>query len=202
MGEWAYILAGGRSSRFGSDKARALIDGEPMIRRVARGVEPLGGPLHVVADQRGKYDDLGLTTITDDVPDCGPMGGLLTALRHRLARDGQGWLMLVSCDFVEIRRPWIEALRQADRRGRQAVAFRSTQWQPLLGLYHTELAMAVGERVRQGRLAMQSMLDECAERARALPLPADWPATAHVNTPEEWAAAVGRLRGQGAEPSG
>ena len=75
-----YILAGGRSSRFGSDKARAVLDGEPLIKRVARMAMPIAESTTIVADRTGKYDDLGLRSIADDPPHLGPLGGLAAAL--------------------------------------------------------------------------------------------------------------------------
>ena len=79
------VLAGGQATRFGSDKARAMLDGEPLIARLVKRVQPHASRITVVADVAGKYDDLGLTTIADDVPGRGPVGGLLAALRHAAA---------------------------------------------------------------------------------------------------------------------
>ena len=56
----AYILAGGRSVRFGSDKARALVEGEPLIRRVADGLAQVTGSITAVAQQADAYADLGV----------------------------------------------------------------------------------------------------------------------------------------------
>src|SRR5437879_3536860 len=99
-----YILAGGKSRRFGSDKARAILDGKPLILHVADALRPIASSLTVVADISGKYDDLALTTITDLQPGLGPLGGLFTALndcRHP-------WLLLAPCDFAGIQPRWIE----------------------------------------------------------------------------------------------
>ena len=90
----AYILAGGQSRRYGTDKARADRDGQPMIVRVAEQARPLASRVLVVADVPAKYDDLGLATITDDQPHRGPLGGLVAALRHC---EGER-LLLLACD--------------------------------------------------------------------------------------------------------
>ena len=47
----AYILAGGKSQRFGSDKSRARLGGTTLIGRTIRFVEKLDLPLTVVADR-------------------------------------------------------------------------------------------------------------------------------------------------------
>ena len=50
----AYILSGGRSSRFGSDKARALAAGKPLILHAADTVAPVAASITVVADRPDK----------------------------------------------------------------------------------------------------------------------------------------------------
>ncbi len=54
-----YILAGGKSRRFGSDKARAEAKGVAVIVRVAEALASIAGTVTVVADRAGRYDDLG-----------------------------------------------------------------------------------------------------------------------------------------------
>src|SRR5262245_52966476 len=98
-----YILAGGKSSRFGSDKARAIFRGEALISRIAREVEAVASQVTVVAERAGKYDDLGLRTIADLQSGLGPIGGLLTAL----GECGDDWVFIASCDMVAINIEWI-----------------------------------------------------------------------------------------------
>src|SRR5947207_199580 len=90
-----YIAAGGESSRFGSDKARALIGGQPIIRRIAAELEPIASRMVVISDVPDKYADLGLETIADITPGRGPIAALQMALYH--AGDRGGHLLLVSC---------------------------------------------------------------------------------------------------------
>ena len=60
-----YILAGGKSSRLGRDKAMVEIGGEPLLVRVIRSLEPVAASVTVVADRLGKYRNLGIETIAD-----------------------------------------------------------------------------------------------------------------------------------------
>jgi molybdenum cofactor guanylyltransferase len=176
----AYILAGGQSRRFGSDKARALVNGVPLVGRIAGELSSSGAVVTVVAEAEGKYADLGLPTIGDLRPGLGPMGGLQTALRHMPI---PGWLLLVSCDMVGLDGRWIDALLAGQREGALAVAFRHDRWEPLLALYHANIGAEVDRRIDAGERGMQGFLDSF--ESVALPLPADWPALCHVNTPLE-----------------
>lgn len=173
----AYILAGGRSARFGSDKARALLRGEPLIAAQARTLDALGHDALVVAREDGQYADLGLRTIGDIEPGLGPIGGLRTALTHR--RDG--WLLLTSCDLLDVRAEWIETLlaKRTRRPDADAIVFRDERWQPFPGLYHTRL-LAREDVWRRG--SMQRLLD--AANAIASPAPTT-PGIRQANTPDD-----------------
>lgn len=174
-----YILAGGKSSRFGSDKARALIDGRPLVSRVAENLKTVASSVTVIADVAAKYSDLGLETIADDTAGLGPLGGLKTALRHR----GDGWLFLTACDVVSFKPQWIELLQRGAAPGSNAVAFKTDMWQPLPALYHSSIAALVEKHIAADRRALWKLLD--AAQSVALPLPADWTQFRQVNTQQE-----------------
>ncbi|MCW5755562.1 MAG: molybdenum cofactor guanylyltransferase [Phycisphaeraceae bacterium] len=155
----AYILAGGRSSRFGSDKARALRYGHPLILRIAAMLCDRGHSVTVVARSHDEYRDLGLATIGDLEPDLGPIGGLRTALDHR--RDG--WIILYSCDLLHPDSRALDILISALELNKdaEAIAFRTDRWQPFPALYHTRLATRLPHRRDH---SMQSLLNEADVR--------------------------------------
>ncbi len=177
----AYILAGGQSRRFGSDKARALLQGRPLIRRLADRLQPAVATITVVADKPGKYADLGLSTIADEQPHLGPLGGLVTALQHLAAQGNAERLLLTACDLVEVNPDWIARLQS--RPDAPAVAFRGERWEPLFALYHLGLIPLIRRQLAAGHYAMWSLLEEAD--AAAVPMPPDWPAIAQINTPED-----------------
>ncbi len=151
-----YILAGGQSRRFGSDKARHLIAGRPMISRVAEAFSSVATATFVVARREGQYEDLGLTTLADDVPDTGPLAGLRVALRHEAARQGtranfpsptfaSEWILLTGCDLVAPDVQFLEPLRAAIRPDHQAAVYRRASWhEPFPGLYRLGLLNRLG----------------------------------------------------------
>jgi len=185
----AYILSGGRSSRFGSDKARAAVEGRPLISRVAESLQPVSHSVVVVADEADKYDDLSLTTIADPVSHLGPLGGLQTALAHLLSNRGEGWLLLAACDHTEIRTGWIAQLAATPTDSCQCVAFYDSAWQPFPGLYHTSLLPPIEKLFTAGRRSIQALLD--STDALSVPLPDDWPSIAQINTVDQWRQVVG-----------
>ena len=175
----AYVLAGGRSRRFGSDKALAEIGGEPLLLRVARLAAPLAAEVTVVADRTDRYPTLGLPTIADEVPERGPLGGLLTALGALGARD---WALVLTCDLLVLKPAWVDTLATAAR-GHHAAAFRGDRWQPFPGLYHRSLLGAARGAVERDELAVSHWLE--AVGAVGVPIPADWPELVQANTRQQ-----------------
>lgn len=181
-----YVLAGGESSRFGEDKARARLGGMPLLVRVVAMLDPVASPATVVADVADKYADLGLRTIADRSPHLGPIGGLEAALVDR----GMGHLLLAACDLVMARPDWVRQLQ--DAAGEEGMAaFRSNRgWEPLLAVYHSSAADAVQARLSGRDLSLQQLLDACG--AAALDLPADWPEPNQINTRDDLRRAAGQ----------
>jgi molybdopterin-guanine dinucleotide biosynthesis protein A len=77
------VLAGGTSSRFGSDKALALHDGQPLIGHVIAGLTPQVAALVITGRNYPGYRCL------PDQPTSGlgPLGGLCAALIHAAEND-------------------------------------------------------------------------------------------------------------------
>jgi len=175
-----YVLAGGRSRRYGSDKARAELEGVPLLVRVADTLRPLASSVTVVAALAGQYADLGLRTIGDRVTGCGPIGGLLTAVEDSAASD---WIIISACDWLGLRLEWVSTLMARRRPGAEAVVYRSAQYEPLLGLYHRSIRPVLRRRIDAQRFKMQDLLREI--ETEAAPLPGDWDRALNVNTPRK-----------------
>ncbi len=78
----AAILAGGQSSRMKREKALIEIDGQTLIARTANILRALFPQIVVVTSKPEVTAATGLEAITDQFPDCGPLGGIHAALRH------------------------------------------------------------------------------------------------------------------------
>ncbi|WP_432799531.1 molybdenum cofactor guanylyltransferase [Poriferisphaera sp. WC338] len=180
-----YILAGGRSSRFGSDKARMVIEGKPILKVIEEVLKPYCLSTTVIAEEKGKYEDLGLRTIADDKDGyCGPLMGVLTAANDMKRVHGSGWFMLVSCDVVGMDHRWIKRLVEGRLKEGGAVVFYDDRYQPFPGLYHSVGAACAEEMLRDGRSSMQQFLAEID--AVKVDVPHDWGLMIQVNTPEDY----------------
>ena len=111
----AYILAGGKSSRFGSSKALVQIGGMPQILRLARQLQADSWQSVAISQTAGEFESLGIRTIGDIEKDCGPVAGVLSGLldlrNTSQASHPQGSLvrpyaLFVTCDLWEWNPCW------------------------------------------------------------------------------------------------
>jgi molybdopterin-guanine dinucleotide biosynthesis protein A len=84
------ILAGGQSRRMGSDKALLTLGGETLLDRALRRLGPQVEGLTISANSALASD---FTILADEVPDQGPLGGVLAGLAHA---KRQGFTHLVT----------------------------------------------------------------------------------------------------------
>ncbi len=78
------ILAGGRSTRFGSDKAFALFRGEPLLQHAVDGLSSLADEILLVTSADTVLPEVGsirpLRLVIDEIPDSGPLAGIQAGL--------------------------------------------------------------------------------------------------------------------------
>ena len=76
------ILAGGKSSRFGSDKASALLGGRPLLQWAVSALEPVVEALVIVKSPSQQLPPLvasvPITVVDDEYNALGPLAGLVT----------------------------------------------------------------------------------------------------------------------------
>lgn len=176
QGVLGVVLAGGRSSRFGADKALAELGGRTLI---ARAVDALSGWCeHVVVVGRGEAP---APTLPDwPRPDMGPLGGIAAALHH--ARDeGYAAALSIGVDSLDLPDDLPRVLGAAP-------AFLAAQ--PVVGFWPVSAAAAIEAILRgPGPYAMRRFAETIGARAVAVDR-----APANVNTPADLAALEQGLR--------
>ena len=106
-----YVMAGGASTRFGFDKARAELNGETMLARMCKLLKDVTGCVSIVAPF-GRYREFGERLVDDHWPGEGPLGGIISALMDARTRNHeQGWCLIVGCDMPFLTREWLSYLK-------------------------------------------------------------------------------------------
>jgi molybdopterin-guanine dinucleotide biosynthesis protein A len=97
------ILAGGKSLRYGRNKALVKIDGIPLIERVINVMGSLFRHLILITNTPDEYSYLKLPMHEDLIKGLGPLGGIFTALMTIKNEAG----FFVACDMPHLNRELI-----------------------------------------------------------------------------------------------
>lgn len=140
------ILCGGQSSRFGSNKALALVDDAPMIERIVKQVRKMISDIILVTNTPNEYAFLNLPCITDTSPYAGPLAALLTVFEKTHYQQ----VVLVACDMPLLDPELIQALLHHAPVGGACVIKDDAGLQYLLARYSRGLLEPLSEFVGQG----------------------------------------------------
>ncbi len=175
------ILCGGRSTRFGSDKALADAGGRPLAATIVDALRAVGAdPVAAIGGTAGTA--LGIPTIPDRFPAEGPLGGLATALLWAK----RGSVLVTSCDLPLLRaedlRLLIDAVAaESPDRERAVVAMTDGRPQPTVGCWPASRGRALIDLLHGGRRAWLAALDVVPWVGVELPIDA----LTDADTPEE-----------------
>lgn len=178
----AVLLAGGKSTRMGTDKALLEIEGETLWQRqlrLLRSLEP-----HELFFAGGEtLEPLGCVRIADAKPECGPLGGLTSAL----GRCSAPLLFALAVDLPRLTSDYLRGLLAASSETQGVVP----RGQPLAAVYPRVVLPLAQDYLARGNYSMQRFAADCAERGlvRQIEISAeDEPLFLNLNTPHDLAA--------------
>jgi molybdopterin-guanine dinucleotide biosynthesis protein A len=152
----AFILAGGKSTRMGADKAFVTLDGRTLLARaleLARSVTP---DVRIVGDAT-KF--AAFAPVVEDVfRGCGPLGGIHAALRS--SQTELNLILAVDVPFVST--ALLQYLIKRARSSASAVvtiAQAGGGWQPLCAIYRRAFADAAEQSLRAGRYKIDALFE-------------------------------------------
>jgi len=152
----AFILAGGKSTRMGTDKAFVTLNGRSLLERMLDVGRSVTADVRIIGDAQ-KFSQFA-PTVEDVFQDCGPLGGIHAALRASpselnliLAVD----LPLVSTALLQ----YLITRAQSASGASATVPHAAGGWQPLCAVYRREFADAAESALRAGRYKIDELFD-------------------------------------------
>jgi molybdenum cofactor guanylyltransferase len=166
----AAVMAGGRSLRMGRDKAMLEYEGERLIDRQISLLRFLSPAELLISGRPGH--DYGVTDITvvhDELPDCGPLGGLAALLRACASSH----LLILAVDMPLMSVEMLRELTAAVALARGTVPCLGEAWEPLAAIYPIEILPRVQNRLDAGRRSMRRLIEEAIahKEMRSYPVP-------------------------------
>lgn len=153
----AFILAGGKSTRMGRDKAFLRLDGETLLSRMLKLAGTVTSEVGIVGDAE-KFAAFSSFVVPDVYPDRGPLGGIHAALS---AASGELNLILaVDLPFVEP-----EFLRYVTEQALASAAVVTVPrtkegWQPLCAVYRRDFASIAEHALDAGKNKIDPLFAE------------------------------------------
>ena len=149
------ILAGGKSSRMGTDKGFIFFNGKTFINHIIDALKPLVNTIIIVSDL-SQYGNLGYKQIKDVYPESGPLSGLYSGL---LESDNDLNLVL-SCDVPLISSEILRELLKAYSEGNNAVVCKANKRvMPLIALYNKNCSAVCDKLLKNDERRMTRFLE-------------------------------------------
>ena len=188
---YGLVLAGGRSTRMGADKAALRVAGRTQLEQAMALLAPRVARafVSVRADQRAEPLRAAFEQIEDSRENLGPIAGILAALE---GHPGHAWLVL-ACDLPLLDGATLDRLVRSRAPTRLATAFRSSHDrlpEPLCAVYEPASGAALAAYVAAGGNCPRKFLMSADVELLDEPNPR---ALDNANTPEEYAAAMSAL---------
>jgi len=202
LSRMGFLLAGGKSSRMGADKAFLDFGGQTLLDRALTVMGAVCGKVTIVGDP-GKFAEYGSSrdaakygsVVADIFPGCGPLAGIHAALVHSTAELN----LVLAVDMPYVSRELLGFLFATAERGDNhaivTVPRTSKGFQPLCAVYRPDFAVAAELALRAGKYKIDAAFSSVSVRV----IEEDELAAAgfseqnffNVNTPQDRRAAEG-----------
>ncbi|WP_009634097.1 molybdenum cofactor guanylyltransferase [Synechocystis sp. PCC 7509] len=192
------VLAGGKSSRMGSDKALLPIGGVPMLRLVCDRALSVCDRVYVVTPWQERYKHLLPATcqFIREVQPRGAENAPILGFAQGLAQVTTDWVLLLACDLpqlqVEVLQGWVKQLNNC-----RAIALlprHAKGWEPLCGFYRRDCLTALTGFIDTGERSFQSWLKQQSVQVLTV---TDAQMFFNCNTPDDVAATEKKLISRG-----
>jgi len=188
-----FVLAGGKSSRMGTDKALLAINGTTLLGRALAVARQISGSTFIVGEA-SKFASFG-DVIEDAYRGCGPLAGIQAALSCSAA----DFNIVLAVDLPLVSEQLLRFLLSTSQQSDAVVTVPrvKARLQPLCAVYRKAFSAVAEESLRKGKYKIDSLFEQVSTRIIDEPeLNAAGIATAmfeNVNTPSEWSDVKHRL---------
>ncbi len=157
------ILAGGKSSRMGQDKALILIEDIPLLKKIANLGKKCTSQVYIISPWIERYQSIippGCYLVKEIIQGKGPLIGFAQALPY----IDTEWVLLLSCDLPcliedEIEK-WLISLENISQEAIALLPKNSKGWEPLCGFYRSTCLDSLRTFIKSGGQSFQGWLNQ------------------------------------------
>jgi molybdopterin-guanine dinucleotide biosynthesis protein A len=165
-----YVLAGGRSSRMGQDKALLMLDGKPLVQHAVEKLKRLCAKASILANNPKL--EVYAPVVVDNISNYGPLGGIEAALLH----SAYAWNLILPVDMpflpTRLLDDWIWTVLQGGRRWKRkeyrvSMLCVDAQAYPTLLLIHRDMGPYLRYDLQHGHSRVRQSLESAAKAIAA-----------------------------------
>ena len=150
-----FILAGGKSSRMGTDKALLMFQGKPLLEHMISLIKPLCDKV-AISGQNSDYSSLGIELVPDLYSDCGPISGIYSVLKYSVS----DWNLLVSVDVPFVNDELFHVLISKIGDYDCVIPKHISGVEPLIALYNRRTSPVIEEMITTGDYRLTNLLSK------------------------------------------
>lgn len=175
----------------GGRKALIMLDGKPLVERIAQALRPCSRAIAMVGDAEAA-EAIGATALTDPAGfPAGPLSGVCAALEWAVGENAT-FVMIAPCDTPLLTSDVVQQLRAIVSSGvNVACAETADGLQPLVSIWRSDLARWLKAELAEGHPAVRDVLTRAGFKRVTFDDPDVF---LNVNTPEDLLRAEGILR--------
>jgi molybdopterin-guanine dinucleotide biosynthesis protein A len=148
-----FILAGGKSSRMGTDKALLSVQGQPLLQRMKNIIQPFCD-LVFISGNNPEYSKFGDPLIQDVFSGCGPISGVYSSLNFSTTE----WNLFVSVDAPFINEELIRLLIENAVGCDCVIPRHESGVEPLIAMYNRSCMPTIEKIIKTGNFKLQNLI--------------------------------------------
>jgi len=150
------ILAGGKSSRMGTDKGLQELCGKPLINYAIQSLSGLCSTI-LISTSSDAYQSFGYKTVADEIPGIGPMGGIYSALKQSKTEKN----LVLSCDLPFVSKELLSFILKNSEGYQVAVPWQGNQhYEPLCGFYHLSILEQISLYIQNNNYKLPDIFEK------------------------------------------
>lgn len=182
----AIILAGGKSSRMGQDKALLPLGEQLMVERTLSFLKSHSAEVIVIANKVKGFSFLKVPVFADIIAECGPLGGIYTGLvRSKTVHN-----LIVACDMPFLNQDLIKFMLEEIYDYDVVVPEHNGKLEPLCAIYSKNCIKPIEKELRENNLKVTNFFREVKVRRISEKETAKFnlkeTSFANINTPEDY----------------
>ncbi|HBO85039.1 MAG: hypothetical protein A2073_05005 [Deltaproteobacteria bacterium GWC2_42_11] len=148
------ILAGGKSSRMGFNKAFIEVNGVRIIERTVNLFKEIFNEVMIITNTPLEYEEFDVRTATDLIRGAGALGGIYTGIFHAASSR----VFAAACDMPFLDKDTITKMLNMLMEGNGIVPFVDSRLHPLHAIYSRNCLKHMENAIKSGDLRITNLI--------------------------------------------